>query len=135
VASGAAVARQLAEQGWDAVTSRDVVRMVQDGNPDAVSAARQAGQLLGEVLATAVSLLNPSVLILGGDMALTHEHFLLGLRETLYQRTQPLATRSLTVARSRLGDQASVQGIAAMVHDEVFSPTSIDAVIGRLESR
>jgi predicted NBD/HSP70 family sugar kinase len=81
------------------------------------------------VLATAISLLNPSVVVLGGDMALTYEHFLSGLRESVYRRTQPLATRSLTVARSRLGDQAGVQGIAAMVRDEVFSAAAIDRAI------
>ncbi|MEP6852405.1 MAG: ROK family transcriptional regulator [bacterium] len=129
VASGAAVAAQLAELGWDATTSRDVVRLVQDGHPDAVAATRRAGRLLGEVLATAISLLNPSVVVLGGDMALTHEHFLLGLRESIYQRTQPLATRSLTVARSRLGDQAGIQGIAAMICDEVFSAAAVDRAI------
>ncbi len=47
-------------------------------------------------------------------------------------RTQPLATRSLTVARSRLGDQAGVQG---MVHDEFFPPASIDSAIARLEEQ
>jgi predicted NBD/HSP70 family sugar kinase len=129
VASGAAVAAQLTQLGWQASTSRDVVRLVQDGNPDAVAATRRAGELLGEVLATAINLLNPAVVVLGGDMALTYEHFLSGLRESIYRRTQPLATRSLTVARSRLGDQAGVQGIAAMVRDEVFSPPAIDRAI------
>jgi predicted NBD/HSP70 family sugar kinase len=134
VASGWALARQLTAQGWSAATSRDVVRMVQDGNPDAVAATRAAGRLLGEVLTTAVSLVNPSELILGGDMVLTHEHFLLGLKETLYERTQPLATRSLTVARSRLGDQAATTGIVAMVRDDVFSAEKVDAELDRLRA-
>ncbi|HEY5990788.1 MAG TPA: ROK family transcriptional regulator [Streptosporangiaceae bacterium] len=130
VASGGAIARQLKEQGWPTETSRDVVRLVQEGNGDAVAATRQSGRLLGEVLATAVSLLNPGALILGGDMAFTHEHFLLGIREALYQRTQPLATRSLRIATSRLGDQAGIAGAAVLVRDRVFSAAEIDRALG-----
>ncbi len=132
VASGAAVARKLAGEGWPAATSRDVVSLVQDGIPDAVATTRAAGELLGEVLSTVVSLLNPEVLVIGGDMALTHEHFVLGLKEILYRRTPALTTRSLVVARSRLGDQAGVAGISALVTDEVFSARAVDAAIAAL---
>lgn len=34
-----------------------------------------------------VSLLNPKVLVLGGDIALTSEHFLMKVREVIYSRT------------------------------------------------
>ncbi|HEU5416897.1 MAG TPA: ROK family protein [Streptosporangiaceae bacterium] len=129
VASGAAIARELKDRGWPTETSRDVVRLVQEGNGDAVKATRQSGRLLGKVLATAVSLLNPGALILGGDMAFTHEHFLAGLRESLYQRTQPLATRSLHISTSRLGDHAGVAGAAVMVRETVFSATAIDRAL------
>jgi predicted NBD/HSP70 family sugar kinase len=129
VASGSAIARALRDSGLPAETSRDVVRLVQDGVADAVTATREAGRLIGGVLSTAVSLLNPGVLVLGGDMAQTNEHFLLGLREVLYQQTQPLATRSLLVAASHLGDRAGILGGALIVRDHVFSPASVNNTI------
>jgi predicted NBD/HSP70 family sugar kinase len=90
-ASGGALAQRLYDAGLHTVhESRDVVRMVEQGNADAVAAVREAGTLVGEVLATAVSLLNPSVLIIGADMANTNDHFMTAMREVLYQRTQPL---------------------------------------------
>jgi predicted NBD/HSP70 family sugar kinase len=128
VASGSAIARRLAET-HGARNSRDVVRLVQNGVPDAVTATRDAGRLVGGVLSTAVSLLNPGVLVLGGDMAQTNEHFLLGLREVLYQQTQPLATRSLRIAASRLGDHAGILGGALLVREHVFSPASVNQAI------
>jgi predicted NBD/HSP70 family sugar kinase len=128
VASGSAIAGRLAER-HGARSSRDVVRLVQNGVPDAVSATRDAGRLVGGVLSTAVSLLNPGVLVLGGDMAQTNEHFMLGLREVLYQQTQPLATRSLVIAASQLGDRAGILGGAILVRDHVFSPVSVNRAI------
>ncbi len=129
VSSGAALARQLAAKGHSAGSSRDVVRLVQEGNGDAISATRDAGRVLGEVLATSVSLLNPAALVLGGDMALTYEHFLTGVREVLYSRTQPLAIRRLHVGTSQLGDQAGIVGAAVLVREQVFSAAAVDRAL------
>jgi predicted NBD/HSP70 family sugar kinase len=126
-ASGAALARQLAERGIPAESSRDLVRLIRAGNPEPVALVRTAGQLLGEVLATAVALLNPAVLVVGGDMSLTHEHFLVGVREALYERTVPLATRDLLITASQLGDRAGVEGARHLVVDQMFSAEAVDA--------
>ncbi|HEX8094446.1 ROK family transcriptional regulator [Jatrophihabitans sp.] len=131
VSSGAALVRQLAAAGRAVSTSRDVVQLVQQGDPEAVALTRRAGQILGEVIATAVSLFNPSALILGGDLSLTDDHFLSGLREVLYQRTQPLAIRHLLVSTSKLGDEAGIAGAAALVRQEVFSAAAVDRALSR----
>jgi predicted NBD/HSP70 family sugar kinase len=125
-ASGGALARQLTERGVPAESSRDVVRLVHAGQPDAIELVRTAGRLLGEVLATAVALLNPGVVVLSGDMADTHEHFLVGVREALFERTLPLATRELVITSSALGKQAGVEGARILVLAHVFSPHAID---------
>jgi predicted NBD/HSP70 family sugar kinase len=125
-ASGGALARQLTERGVPAASSRDVVNLVHSGHPEAIALVRTAGRLLGEVLATAVALLNPGVVVLSGDMANTHEHFLVGVREVLYERTLPLATRDLVITTSALGSQAGVEGARRLVLDSVFSAEAID---------
>jgi predicted NBD/HSP70 family sugar kinase len=120
------MARELRDLGFTAMTSRDVVSFVSAGEPAAVTVVRRAGLLVGEVLATAISLINPRVLVIGGDLADTGEHFLRGVHESLLQRTQPLATRRLLVRTSSLGDRAGVAGAVVMVRDQVFSPDEID---------
>ncbi|MFC6087939.1 ROK family transcriptional regulator [Saccharothrix lopnurensis] len=126
-ASGAALARRLTERGIPAASSRDVVRLVGEGDPDAISLVRDAGRLLGEVLATAVALLNPTVVVIGGDLALTREHLLVGVREGLHERTVPALASSLAVVESRLGDRAGVHGARHLVVDQVFSAEAVDA--------
>jgi predicted NBD/HSP70 family sugar kinase len=108
-----------------AESGRDVRAALDDGHPDAVRLAREAGQRCGEVLATVVTLLNPGVLMIAGDLAETH--FLAGVRELLYQRALPRSTRSLQIVTSRLGDRAGLAGATAMVVEHLYSPEQADA--------
>lgn len=122
LASGRALAADLGRQ-----TSRDVVRLVQAGDPAAIARAQEAGRTLGILLATAVSLLNPGVLVLAGDMAETREHYLTGIRESVYSRSLPYTTRNLEIATSRLGRRAGIVGTAVIVMEHVLSPEAVDA--------
>ncbi|MDX3070575.1 ROK family protein, partial [Streptomyces sp. ND04-05B] len=87
VASGGAVARRLAEAGVPAASGSDVRELLAAGHPGATALAREAGRAVGDVLATVVTLLNPGVLMIAGDLAGTP--FLTGVRELLYQRALP----------------------------------------------
>lgn len=69
VASGGAVARRLAESGVAAASGSDVRDLLTSGHPEAMALAREAGRQVGDVLATVVTLLNPGVLMIAGDLA------------------------------------------------------------------
>ncbi|WP_373563618.1 ROK family transcriptional regulator [Streptomyces composti] len=120
VASGGAMARRLTELGVPAASGSDVRALLAAGQPDAVRLARQAGMRVGEVLATVVTLLNPGVLMIAGDLAGTP--FVTGVREVLYQRAMPRTTAHLEVVTSRLGEQAGLAGAAAMVVEHLYAP-------------
>ncbi len=132
VAGGEALAHRLARQGIAAENSRDVVKLVRQGNRDAIQLVRESGRLLGHVLAGAVNLLNPSVIVIGGDIAQAEEHLFAGLRETVYQRSLPLATKHLRIVASRLSDRAAVIGAAVTVIEHTLSPDTIDLTLANL---
>ena len=115
VASAAAIATQLRAAGLPAESSQDVVDLVRAGNTIATQAVRQAGREIGTVLAACVSLINPSVLVIGGSLSQAGDSLLAGIREAIYARSLPLATTELRVVASRTGHRAAVQGAAAMV--------------------
>jgi len=125
-ASGRAMVRDLNRLGHDLQTSRDVVALARQGDPDAVRIVRASGRAIGSVLSTAVSLLNPEVVVIGGDMAHAQEQLLGGARETLLAETQPLATADLLVVPSRLQDHAGIAGAALAVRERVFSAEAVD---------
>ncbi|WP_241998787.1 MULTISPECIES: ROK family transcriptional regulator [Kribbella] len=115
VASAAAIAANLRADGLKARTSQDVVDLVRAGNTTATQAVRQAGREIGSVLAACVSLLNPSVIVIGGSLSQAGDSLLAGIREAIYARSLPLATTELQVVASRTGQQAAVRGAATMV--------------------
>ncbi|MGO4426028.1 ROK family protein, partial [Streptomyces sp. MCAF7] len=130
VASGRALARDLSAAGRPATSGSDVRGLLAEGDPTAVRMARDAGRRVGEVLVTVATLLNPGVLMVGGDLA--GVPFLTGVRELLYQRALPRTTANLQVVTSRLGDRASLVGAAAMVVESLYSPERADARLAAL---
>ncbi|MEV8548557.1 ROK family protein [Streptomyces glaucescens] len=124
VASGGAVARRLTESGVRAASGSDVRALLAAGHPEAVGLAREAGRRVGEVLATVVTLLNPGVLMIAGDLAGTP--FLTGVRELLYQRALPRSTAHLEVVTSRLGERAGLLGAGALVVDHLYAPERVE---------
>ncbi|MGW5257890.1 ROK family protein [Streptomyces sp. NPDC004012] len=124
VASGGAVARRLAEKGVRAASGSDVRELLAAGNPEAAALAREAGRRVGDVLATVVTLLNPGVLMIAGDLAGTP--FLTGVRELLYQRALPRSTGHLDVVTSRLGERAGLVGAGALVVEHLYAPERVE---------
>ena len=129
MASGPAIAKSLRDLGYETNDNASIIELVRQGNIDAIQAIRQAGRDLGEVLTACVSLMNPSVIIVGGSMAAVGEHIIAGVREIIYTRSMPLATSHLTIASSSAGSQAAILGAALLAIDHALSPESIDRMV------
>lgn len=129
LASGPAIAAALRQKGLDAAQGADVLDLVAHGNPHAIQALRQAGRDLGDVLATVVNLLNPSVIVVGGSIGDSGEHLVAGVREVVYRRSLPLATSQLRIGLSRAGDRAALFGASQLVTRHVLSPAAIEATL------
>ena len=126
VASGPAIVRALRERGVDLQDSSDLVRLAKAGDLAAATAIRDAGREIGHVLATCVSLLNPSVIVVGGRLAQSAESLLAGIREVVYGRSLPLATGDLQIVASRTAGHAGVIGAATMVVQHVLSVEQVE---------
>lgn len=129
VASGRALAEALTAAGLPAANGADVVALVRAGDLAAGRAVRQAGREIGSVLAACVSLLNPSLVVIGGVVAEAGEHLIAGIREVVYQRSLPLATQHLRIVTSQARSQVGILGASAMAVDHVLSPGAIDALL------
>ncbi|UOE43969.1 ROK family transcriptional regulator [Agromyces larvae] len=131
LASGPAIARALRERGVEASGGNDVVDLVKRGDLEAIQAVRQAGRDIGEVLTACVSLVNPSVIAIGGSMARAGEHLIAGVREAVYSRSMPLATEHLAIVQSAAAGNAAVLGASMLAIHHALSPEGIDALAAR----
>jgi predicted NBD/HSP70 family sugar kinase len=130
IAGGWAVVHALQQQGYSVRHMRDVVELAHAGDSEVRRMIRDSGRHIGEVVASAVNLLNPKVIVIAGDLAGAYETFVAGLRETLYGNATAMSTRELEVVPAAHGSHSAVAGTAAMVLDEVLSPRAVDALIG-----
>ena len=103
------------------VTAEDVARAASFGDPVAMGLLLGAGHRVGLVLASLVSFFNPSIVVVGGGVAQSGDQLLAAIRETVYRRSLPLATRDLAIQRSSLGALAGVIGASSMVTEQLFS--------------
>ena len=103
------------------ITAQDIGRAAQHGDAVAVELLTRSGQMVGETLATLVNFFNPSLVLLGGGVALAGDVILATVREAVYRRSLRLATRELRIARSTLAPDPALPGAAHMVLDELFS--------------
>jgi glucokinase-like ROK family protein len=139
LAGGAALARDGEQAGLDgrsprlraaydqrgSVTAEDVARAASFGDPVAVLLLQTAGRRIGSMLASVVNFFNPSLIVIGGGVANSPDVLLASIREAVYRRSLPLATRDLLIQRSSLGGLAGVIGASSMVVDQLFSRESI----------
>lgn len=115
------------------LTAADVVEGATHGDATSTEMLQRAGRLVGAMLAGVVNLLNPSLIVIGGGVAAAGDVLLAAIRESVYGRSLPLATRHLLVTRSTLGNRGGVVGTAAMVLDELYSDANLIATLTRAE--
>ncbi len=113
------LAAALDERG--AVTAEDVARAAAFGDPVALELLTDAGRLVGQMLASVVNFFNPSLIVIGGGVAQSGDQLLAAIRHTVYERSLPLATRSLVIQRSSIGMLGGVVGASALVVDQLFT--------------
>jgi predicted NBD/HSP70 family sugar kinase len=131
LASGSALVRQLREAGVEVASTADVAELVRSGDPVATHLAREAGRVLGGALAAVVSVVAPSLIVVGGEMGDASEPMIAGIREGVYQQASTLATRHLRVLGTRFGQRVGVVGVATLALEHVLDAANVDALLAR----
>ncbi|TPW77368.1 ROK family protein [Schumannella soli] len=129
LAAWPAIAAALAAEGVEVGSAGDLLALVESGDVRAVAAVRQAGRDLGEVLATCVNLINPSVIVIGGSLAQIGEQLLAGVREVVYSRSTPAATAALQITLSQTREHAAVYGASMLAIDAALSPDAVESLV------
>ncbi len=114
IASPVAIAELLERSRLEPISVSRMLELVRSGDRGAVRAVADAGTALGKAIAATVNLLNPELVIIGGELAGAGEALLQPVREVIARQAVAPAARSLRVVAGELADQAEVRGAAAI---------------------
>ena len=114
----AALAERVSAYG--SVTAKDVVDGAAEGDVTCIKLIRDGGRRVGGVLASLVSFINPSMIVIGGGLAGLGHILLAEIRSVVYRRSLPLATGNLPVVLSELGPRAGVVGAAVLASEIAY---------------
>jgi glucokinase-like ROK family protein len=103
------------------LSMKDVGEAAKHGDYCALTIIRKSGRLIGETLASAVNVLNPSMIVIGGGVSRVGHTLLAEIRSAVYQRSLPLATRNLPIVLSELENDAGLVGASVMAADGVLA--------------
>ena len=118
VAGTDALAELLRRSHGDGLDGRAIVRLAREGDLGCRRVIADAGRAIGKAAATLVNVLNPELLIVGGDLSDAGELLLDGVRESLDRSALPTAVQAAEVVAGSLGDRAEVLGAIALVLSE-----------------
>jgi predicted NBD/HSP70 family sugar kinase len=113
----------------DDVSVADVGLTAQRGDPFSAELLSRCGRQIGTVLAALANAFNPSLIVLGGEVAETGDILLAAVREAVYRRSHPLVTRDLRIVRSQMGNSSGLVGAALTLIDSYFEPEFLEGWI------
>ena len=128
VASPVAVAALLERSIGESVTVPRLLELVADGNRGARRAVAEAGEAVGRAVSMAVNVLNPELVVVGGDLAQAGEALLAPITAAIERHSVAPAAAAVRVAAGTLGARAEVLGAAALILAK--SPRALVARLG-----
>jgi predicted NBD/HSP70 family sugar kinase len=101
----------------------DVAAAAKAGDSRAVEAVTKSARTVAGTVASLVSFYNPHMVVLGGSISESGDLFLAALRQVVYSRSLPLATRDLKILPASEEHQEGILGAAQLAIGELFSRT------------
>jgi predicted NBD/HSP70 family sugar kinase len=114
VAGVTALTRALQHRDGSAPTLQGLLSLCEAGDSGVRRLIADAGRAVGQALAAVCSVLDPALVIIGGELAAADGVLLHAVREMIDQRTSPAAGHSYKVVRGALSDKAEVLGAIAL---------------------
>jgi len=115
VASPIAVARLLEHVVERPMTPDQLFDLLAADDRGARRAVADAGEAVGMVVSWVVNILNPELVVIGGDLAAAGDVLLDPIRASIQRHSVPGAAADVHVTAGVLGDRAEVLGAAALI--------------------
>ncbi|GIH15450.1 transcriptional regulator [Rugosimonospora africana] len=115
VASPVAVTRLLEQSTGRPITFAQLLGLVASGDRGARRAVADAGEAIGMTVSWIVNILNPELVVVGGELAAAGDVLFDPIRTGIDRHSVPAAAAGVRVTGGVLGDRAEVLGAAALI--------------------
>ena len=115
------------QKNGGSLRAEDVGDAAREGDVLAIEVIRESGEFVGDVLAGLVNFYNPEMIVIGGGVSNLGNLLLSSIRQTVLNRSTPLATRDLHIVFSEIGSDAGVIGAVNLAMDYMFSLSAVSA--------
>lgn len=95
--------------------SKEIYKLAQDHDPDAVAAWSEFGVHLGKILAIITNLLDPDVIVIGGSVSHAWPFFYDSMLKNIHENINQAPRAHLQIRQAALGDDAGLLGAAALL--------------------
>src|ERR671933_820516 len=125
LAATGALVELLRRSHGETVTVAGMLELARQGDLGCRRVIADAGRAIGQAVSVLLNVLNPELLVVGGDLAAAGDLLLDGVRESIARAALPSAAEAAGVVAGVLGDRAQVLGAIALVvseADRAFPP-------------
>ncbi len=103
------------------LTTETFIQAAKEGDKLCIGIVEEVGRIVGKVLANTVNILNPELIILGGDLAGLGDLILNPVKGTVKRQALAPASQHLIFELAQVNDRAAAMGAAALILDKKFS--------------
>lgn len=120
--------RLAASAGEDPVeleSIQAIIEAAQAGDEQCHEVLEQAGHYVGVGIANLLNLLNPGLIVLGGEVAAAGDSFINAVRASVRERALSKAAREARICLSAVGPDAVAIGAATVMLEHAFEPANL----------
>ena len=117
----------------ETLTLEEIIQAARGGNQVCLHLIHNAGRYLGVGIANMINLVNPGLIILGGDLTEAGDMLMDSVFASMRERTIPFESHLEKIIIGELGKDAVAIGVATVVIQKAFSSTKLYSTLRRKE--
>lgn len=99
----------------------DIIQAANNDDVLAISLISEIAEKLGRGVGVLINLLNPELVVIGGSLSLVGDYLMLPLKTAINKYSLSLVSKDTRFKISKLGDNASVIGVAMLVRAKILN--------------
>lgn len=110
-------------------TIHEIIEAASAGDAQCRAVLEQAGSYVGVGIANLLNVLNPGLVVLGGELAAAGDFFLDAVLRSVRERAMPKAAQEAEICFSGVGHDAVAIGAATVMLQHAFEPANLSRII------